>query len=77
LFLAGTTQIGLSISGNNTELVPQTAETRTSFDPFMEGWTCRKQITIDHTKVAGDLTDFPVLISITDASLQTSTNEWR
>jgi hypothetical protein len=71
LFLAGTTQIGLSISGNTTELVPQTAETRTSFDPFMEGWTCRKQITIDHTKVAGDVTDFPVLISITDASLQT------
>jgi len=33
------------------------------------GWNYRKQIEIDHTKVAGDLTNFPVLISITDSDL--------
>jgi hypothetical protein len=36
------------------------------------GWQYRKQITIDHTKVTGDLADFPVLISFTDPDLQTS-----
>ena len=33
------------------------------------GWQARKQITIDHTKVNGELTDFPVLIDITDTDL--------
>jgi Domain of unknown function (DUF2341) len=34
------------------------------------GWTYRRAITIDHTKVAADQTDFPVLISLTsDAGL--------
>jgi len=33
------------------------------------GWGYRKKITIDCTKVAGDLTDFPVLISFTDSDL--------
>ncbi|MBE3136010.1 MAG: DUF2341 domain-containing protein, partial [Thermoplasmata archaeon] len=32
-------------------------------------WQYRKEITIDHTKVAGNLTDFPVLIHITDPDL--------
>ncbi|MBU1941644.1 MAG: DUF2341 domain-containing protein, partial [Candidatus Thermoplasmatota archaeon] len=40
------------------------------FDPFLEGWQYRKNITIDHTKVAGDLTNFPVLISLTDTDLR-------
>jgi len=40
------------------------------FDPFDEGWQYRKQITINHTKVAGDLTDFPVLISTIDTDLR-------
>ena len=33
------------------------------------GWQARKPIEIDHTKVVADLTDFPVLISITDTDL--------
>ena len=41
------------------------------FDPFEFGWQYRKQITVDHTKVASDLTDFPVFISISDSDLQT------
>jgi hypothetical protein len=32
-------------------------------------WEYRRTITIDHTKVSGELTDFPVLIEITDSSL--------
>jgi len=33
------------------------------------GWRFRKMITINHTKVATDLADFPVLINISDSSL--------
>jgi hypothetical protein len=40
------------------------------FDPFDEGWEYRKKITIDHTLVDGDLENFPVLISLTDADLR-------
>jgi hypothetical protein len=39
------------------------------FDPFDEGWQYRKQITINHSQVAGDLSDFPVLISLFDVDL--------
>ena len=34
----------------------------------------KKKITIDHTKVAGDETDFPVLISVTDGDLADTDN---
>ena len=34
-----------------------------------DGWEYRKNITIDHDKVDADLTNFPVLINITDADL--------
>ncbi|MHC4639880.1 MAG: hypothetical protein ACYTBV_20675, partial [Planctomycetota bacterium] len=38
--------------------------------PFSEGWTYRKQITIDNTKVDSDQSDFPVLVSLaSDADL--------
>ncbi len=40
------------------------------FDPFEKGWQYRKKITIDHTKVEGDLENFPVLISTTDPDLK-------
>jgi flagellar hook protein FlgE len=70
LFFAGTVQIGLSISVNKTEPTSQATEKQTSFDPLAEGWTYQKQITIDHTKVASDLTDFPIFISIIDSDLQ-------
>jgi len=39
------------------------------FDPFDEGWLYRKQITINHSQVAGDLKDFPVLFSVVDSDL--------
>jgi hypothetical protein len=43
---------------------------------FANGYTYRKAITVDHTKVSGtgDLTDFPILISHTDADLKTTAN---
>jgi hypothetical protein len=40
------------------------------FDPFSEGWRYRKKINIDHSKVAGDLNDFPVLINAVDSDLK-------
>jgi len=46
------------------------AEHQMVFDPFDEGWQYRKNITIDHTKVAGDLTNFPVLVSTIDTDLR-------
>ncbi len=39
------------------------------FNPYDYGWQYRKQITIDHTKVTEPLTNFTVLISITDSDL--------
>ena len=38
--------------------------------PFEAGWGYRKKITIDHTNVAANLTDFPVLIDLTDDDLR-------
>ena len=45
------------------------------FDPFDQGWSYRKKITIDHTKVSDDLMDFPVLINITDQDLRDKAQE--
>jgi MSHA biogenesis protein MshQ len=39
------------------------------FNPFDLGWSYRKNITIDHSQVAGDLSDFPVLVSMVDSDL--------
>jgi hypothetical protein len=38
----------------------------TESDPLQNGWTYRKRLTIDASRVTGDLTNFPVLISTTD-----------
>jgi len=46
------------------------AEHKMVFDPFDEGWQYRKQITIDHMKVTGNLMNFPVLISTIDTDLR-------
>lgn len=40
------------------------------FDPFEEGWGYRKMMTVDHTMVAGDLQNFPVLVDLTDSDLR-------
>jgi len=45
-------------------------EGKPPFDPFTQGWNYRKKITIDHNQVTGDLTNFPILISITDQDLR-------
>ena len=45
------------------------------FDPFEFGWQYRKQITIDHTKIAGDLSDFTILLSRIDADLHLKAQE--
>ena len=40
------------------------------FDPFSQGWAYRKKITVNHTQVSRDLTDFPFLISVVDQNLR-------
>ena len=40
------------------------------FNPFDEGWSFRKKITIDHDLVEGNLSDFPVLVSVVDSDLK-------
>jgi hypothetical protein len=40
------------------------------FDPFNDGWQYRKEITVDHNMVDGDLTSFPLLISTVDVDLR-------
>lgn len=40
------------------------------FHPFNQGWIYRKKITINHTQVYGDLTEFPILISVVDQGLR-------
>jgi hypothetical protein len=42
----------------------------TPFNPFDDGWQYRKQISINHSQVAGNLTSFPVFIHIIDSDLQ-------
>jgi hypothetical protein len=37
-------------------------------DPFNQGWLYRKQITINHSQVAGNLRGFPIMINITGDS---------
>jgi hypothetical protein len=39
------------------------------FNPFDFGWQYRKQITINHMQIDGNLKNFPVLLSITDQDL--------
>ncbi|KYK23903.1 hypothetical protein AYK21_01970 [Thermoplasmatales archaeon SG8-52-2] len=46
-----------------------TTERITVFDPFLSGWQYRKKIAINHSMVDCDLTNFPVLINISDSDL--------
>lgn len=39
------------------------------FNPYDEGWQYRKQISINHSQVAGNLSKFPVLVHTIDADL--------
>jgi hypothetical protein len=60
--LVGTTLLSTTQSVPYFDLTP----VDTWFDSL---WGFRKKITIDHTKVSADLTNFPVLISVTDTDL--------
>jgi hypothetical protein len=39
------------------------------FDPFAYGWQYRKQVTINHSKIVGNLEDFTVLLNTIDSDL--------
>jgi hypothetical protein len=43
----------------------------TPFNPYDDGWQYRKQISINHSQVAGNLDSFPVFIHVIDPDLQT------
>lgn len=67
LVIAGVVPI---IGSVRTSLKQNYAPTKlTSFNPFEEGWFYRKQITINHELVDGDLSNFPVLVNIIDPDL--------
>ena len=54
----------------DTSSAPGDVKLAVRSDWYSTGWSYRKKITIDHTKVAADLTDFSVLLSLTsDADL--------
>jgi len=44
------------------------------FKPSSSSWAYKKLITIDNTKVSATLTDFPVLVSVTDVDLKDTDN---
>jgi len=48
-----------------------------SADWFDADYNYRKLVTIDHTKVAGNLANFPVLVSLTDPALKSTSNGGR
>ena len=52
------------------ELFMFQAEHKLIFDPFVEGWQYRKKISINHTNIVGNLTNFPILIDIFDTDLR-------
>jgi len=54
----------------NSEVFSFKTQPAMVFDPFEEGWQYRKKITIDYNKVAGNVTDFPILISVADDDLK-------
>jgi hypothetical protein len=60
-------QVDTSSSAGNVKLAVKS-------DWYDEAWTHRKQITIDHTKVEASLTNFPVLIGVTDTDLIDTAN---
>jgi len=65
------------VSTGATDAPPVTADARREVDAaagaWLQGWTKRKAITLNAAKIEapnnGSLTDFPVLISITDAQI--------
>jgi hypothetical protein len=68
---SSTASYPLTITAHNTAAPDATQSfTITVTQPwYNNAWLDRKKITIDHTKVGANLTNFPVLVSITDAGL--------
>ena len=50
-------------------LIPITLINTVSADWWNTSWSYRKQLTINHTKVVADLTNFPLLVDATDTDL--------
>ena len=42
---------------------------------FLSGYTTRRKITIDKSKIDSDLTDFPVLVKLTSSNFDFSTDQ--
>jgi len=63
-------------SGSGMCIVFSTVTKITVLPPFQSGYCYRKKLTIDKDKVSGsaDLSDFPVLISVTDTDLRSTAN---
>ena len=59
-------RVGVDGSRESVEFETPSGSCPTWYDP---AWYNRKLITVDHTQVDADLTDYPVLVSITDADL--------
>lgn len=73
--LTATTYYRVKVGTGACQVLSTTA-TVTVLPPFASGYCYRKKVTIDSDQVSGsaDLTNFPVLISVTDADLRTVAN---
>jgi hypothetical protein len=60
-----------AVDGTNTNTKAYTFTTMDLLPWYDTNWRYRKAIAIDHTKVAADQTNFPVLIDLTDPDLKT------
>ncbi|MBZ5607240.1 MAG: DUF2341 domain-containing protein [Acidobacteriia bacterium] len=75
-----TTQLTVTVTAASVADATKSATATITLVPqaswYNGSWTSRKAFTIDHTKVSGssNLTNFPVLISVTDASLRSLGN---
>ncbi len=74
--LAQTTYYRAEVSTSATCIDYSTVATVTVGPAFTSGYCYRKLISIDHTKVSGssDLTNFPLLVKLTDPDLRSTAN---
>ncbi len=63
-------------TSNSNELIKIGIETKQAYAAYGNGYSYRRTITIDPTKVSGasNFTNFPVLVSLTDATLKITGN---
>jgi hypothetical protein len=71
---AGTYNDTLVITSNDPDEPTINIPVQVTVQAPPSDWGYKKLITIDHTKVKATLTDFPVLISLTDADLKDTDN---